>query len=319
MSTWPSCTAARAATRSSSPKCSPRAAPVCPRACATQSSRAQPGSPPAARELLDTAAVIGMRADAELLGALVQAGVEECLAAGVLQRDERGVAFRHELARQAVEEAIEPLRRAELHRRVLAALRRAPCGRSRTSRAPRRGLGRRGRSARSTRKRPARRQPNVAPTGRPRPSTHGRSASLTRWRRPRSPISSSGMHWSAITRTRSKRRWPLSARRWSTSALWETGSEQATRSPGSRSSPTSRPTGTSRETRLRRRSTCWNSFHPGESWPAPTRTWPSRRRARSTSTKRRGGASAPSSWPTSSATRDVHLDAADDGRDGRNR
>ena len=67
-----------------------------------------------------------MRADAELLGALVQNGVEECLAAGVLQRDERGVAFRHELARQAVEEAIEPLRRAELHRRVLAALSELP-------------------------------------------------------------------------------------------------------------------------------------------------------------------------------------------------
>lgn len=81
---------------------------------------------PAARELLDTAAVIGLRAEAELLSALAQDGVEECLAAGVLQRDERGVAFRHELARQAVEEAIEPLRRAELHRRVLAAVSELP-------------------------------------------------------------------------------------------------------------------------------------------------------------------------------------------------
>ena len=80
------------------------------------------GLGPAARELLDTAAVIGMRAETDLLGELAQDGVEECLAAGVLQRDERGVVFRHELARQAVEEAIEPLRRAELHRRVLAAL-----------------------------------------------------------------------------------------------------------------------------------------------------------------------------------------------------
>ncbi len=80
------------------------------------------GLGPAARGLLDTAAVIGMRAETDLLSALAQDGVEECLAAGVLQRDERGVAFRHELARQAVEEAIEPLRRAELHRGVLAAL-----------------------------------------------------------------------------------------------------------------------------------------------------------------------------------------------------
>ena len=81
---------------------------------------------PAARELLDTAAVIGMRAEADLLGGLVQEGVEECLAAGVLQRDERGVAFRHELARQAVEEAIEPLRRADLHKRVLVLLAEPP-------------------------------------------------------------------------------------------------------------------------------------------------------------------------------------------------
>jgi DNA-binding CsgD family transcriptional regulator/tetratricopeptide (TPR) repeat protein len=77
---------------------------------------------PAARELLDTAAVIGMRAEVELLGAVVHEGVEECLAAGVLQRDGRGVAFRHELARLAVEEAIEPLRRADMHKRVLVVL-----------------------------------------------------------------------------------------------------------------------------------------------------------------------------------------------------
>jgi DNA-binding CsgD family transcriptional regulator/tetratricopeptide (TPR) repeat protein len=79
-----------------------------------------------ARELLDTAAVIGMRVETDLLGAIAQEGVEECLAAGVLQRDENGLAFRHELARQAIEEAIEPLRRADLHRRMLALLSERP-------------------------------------------------------------------------------------------------------------------------------------------------------------------------------------------------
>ena len=84
---------------------------------------------PEAKDLLDAAAVIGLRAEAGVLGAIAAEGVEECLAAGVLQRDERGVAFRHELARQAVEEAIEPLRRAELHRRVLEALPRTDAAR----------------------------------------------------------------------------------------------------------------------------------------------------------------------------------------------
>jgi len=40
-----------------------------------------------------------------------------------------GLAFRHELARLAVEESIQPLRRRALHRRVLSALSNAPTGR----------------------------------------------------------------------------------------------------------------------------------------------------------------------------------------------
>jgi DNA-binding CsgD family transcriptional regulator/tetratricopeptide (TPR) repeat protein len=79
----------------------------------------------AAREVLDAAAVIGMTAE---LGSLEQVlgesprGLDECLAAGVLQSVGGGVGFRHELARRVVEEAIDPLRRTELHGRVLAAL-----------------------------------------------------------------------------------------------------------------------------------------------------------------------------------------------------
>ena len=51
------------------------------------------------------------------------AHVDECVAAGMLQgRAGGGVGFRHELARLAVERALAPGRRAELHGRALAAL-----------------------------------------------------------------------------------------------------------------------------------------------------------------------------------------------------
>jgi DNA-binding CsgD family transcriptional regulator/tetratricopeptide (TPR) repeat protein len=78
-----------------------------------------------ARRVLDAAAVIGARVDLSLLEDVLDdppRALEECLAAGVLQSDGSGVAFRHELARRAVEEAIDPIRRAELHARVLTAL-----------------------------------------------------------------------------------------------------------------------------------------------------------------------------------------------------
>jgi DNA-binding CsgD family transcriptional regulator/tetratricopeptide (TPR) repeat protein len=79
---------------------------------------------PEARAVLDAAAVVGPRATLALLQEVQPlTALEDCLAAGVLQPDDSGVAFRHELARLAVEEAIEPARRAALHARVLGALR----------------------------------------------------------------------------------------------------------------------------------------------------------------------------------------------------
>src|SRR5262249_947531 len=56
-------------------------------------------------------------------------GLEECLAAGVLTSGRADVAFRHELARLAIEEAIPPNRRLALHRAPLAALE-APGGKA---------------------------------------------------------------------------------------------------------------------------------------------------------------------------------------------
>jgi DNA-binding CsgD family transcriptional regulator len=78
-----------------------------------------------ARSVLDAAAVAGMEVDLPLLEAIAGGpldGVDDCVAAGVLQSRDGGVGFRHELARQALEEAIDPVRRSELHARALTAL-----------------------------------------------------------------------------------------------------------------------------------------------------------------------------------------------------
>jgi DNA-binding CsgD family transcriptional regulator/tetratricopeptide (TPR) repeat protein len=50
------------------------------------------------------------------------ANLEECIAAGMLRADRDAVAFRHEIARVAIEEELAPDRRMELHRRALPAL-----------------------------------------------------------------------------------------------------------------------------------------------------------------------------------------------------
>jgi DNA-binding CsgD family transcriptional regulator len=82
----------------------------------------------AARDAIETVAVIGAQADVALLAACgTPAGAaDECVARGVLRAQDRAVAFRHELARQAVLEAVAPQRLRALHRRVLAAMRVAP-------------------------------------------------------------------------------------------------------------------------------------------------------------------------------------------------
>ncbi len=82
-----------------------------------------------ARDVLEAASVIGSRVELELLDASLgggSAGLDECLATGVLRSDLVGVAFRHELGRMVIEDAIEPARRLDLHRRVLAALSELP-------------------------------------------------------------------------------------------------------------------------------------------------------------------------------------------------
>ncbi|KQY86466.1 MULTISPECIES: AAA family ATPase [Roseateles] len=80
---------------------------------------------PAARAVLDAAAVAGPRVEAALLQALVpqdRGAMGECLATGVLRADGQSLSFRHELARLAICGAMTPSQAAALHRRCLLAL-----------------------------------------------------------------------------------------------------------------------------------------------------------------------------------------------------
>jgi len=80
---------------------------------------------PAARPLLELASVVPARIEYWLLEAilgLATSALEECLTSGMLSLDQTTVAFRHELARQAVESTLSPLRQQTLHTQVLQAL-----------------------------------------------------------------------------------------------------------------------------------------------------------------------------------------------------
>ena len=86
---------------------------------------------PAGRSLLEAIAVVPQQVELWLLDALaseVADSLDECVASGMLTFESTGVAFRHELARLAVEDSVAPQRRLELHRRAVAALVRAPGG-----------------------------------------------------------------------------------------------------------------------------------------------------------------------------------------------
>jgi DNA-binding CsgD family transcriptional regulator len=78
-----------------------------------------------AQAVLEAIAVVPERAEVWLLEALLGeriALLDDCLASGMVVGDGAGIAFRHELARLAVEERIAPHHRVKLHRQVLAVL-----------------------------------------------------------------------------------------------------------------------------------------------------------------------------------------------------
>src|SRR5207247_10337565 len=58
----------------------------------------------------------------------VSGALEECLRTGVLTFDQDGIAFRHELARLVVLEAVRPDRAVALHQRAVEALAAPPSG-----------------------------------------------------------------------------------------------------------------------------------------------------------------------------------------------
>jgi DNA-binding CsgD family transcriptional regulator/tetratricopeptide (TPR) repeat protein len=80
--------------------------------------------PAPARELAHLVSVVPTRADAAVVG--TDASVDVCIDAGVLVPSGDGVSFRHELLRSTVERSLSPVRRAALHRKVLAALEGSP-------------------------------------------------------------------------------------------------------------------------------------------------------------------------------------------------
>jgi hypothetical protein len=81
--------------------------------------------PRAARALVEAVAIVPQRAELWLLEALSGGelgALESCLASGMLRADRDAVAFRHEIARIAIEETLPPDRMLALHRAALAAL-----------------------------------------------------------------------------------------------------------------------------------------------------------------------------------------------------
>ena len=103
---------------------------------------------PVATRLLEAVAVVPPRGELWLLEALDEDAVErleECLGSGMLESAPGSVAFRHELARLAIEESISLKRKVDLHRR-------SRVRRGRGSRAaPNRGTRRAARAPRSAR------------------------------------------------------------------------------------------------------------------------------------------------------------------------
>ena len=86
---------------------------------------------PEARAALDAAAIVPQYAELWLLEALAGEAIDaldQCVSAGMLASHAEGVAFRHELARLAIEEALAPQQRLRLHQDALTALTEPPNG-----------------------------------------------------------------------------------------------------------------------------------------------------------------------------------------------
>jgi DNA-binding SARP family transcriptional activator len=86
---------------------------------------------PVARRALDAASVVPLRVEAWLLAGLCDSdvgGIERCVSVGMLVESVDRLAFRHELARLAVEGAVPRRARLDLHRRIVGLLAEPPEG-----------------------------------------------------------------------------------------------------------------------------------------------------------------------------------------------
>jgi DNA-binding CsgD family transcriptional regulator/tetratricopeptide (TPR) repeat protein len=80
---------------------------------------------PAAREIAELVSVVPGRAESWLLEQVIKtdpAAIESCLSIGMVRYEDSSLAFRHELARRALEDSLTPSQQVELHGKVLAAL-----------------------------------------------------------------------------------------------------------------------------------------------------------------------------------------------------
>jgi len=80
---------------------------------------------PAARDIAELVSVVPGRTEAWLLEQTVrptEAGIEGCLAVGMVRHEDASIAYRHELARRALEDSLSESRKQSLHATVLAAL-----------------------------------------------------------------------------------------------------------------------------------------------------------------------------------------------------
>ena len=80
---------------------------------------------PVSRAVLELVSIVPARTEMWLLSDTISmdtAAIEECVSAGMLRYEEDAIAFRHELARLAIEDSIAAPRRQSLHNLVLKAL-----------------------------------------------------------------------------------------------------------------------------------------------------------------------------------------------------
>ncbi len=84
---------------------------------------------PAARDMLEAAAICGVQVETWLLEGVAGEAIEgapECIASGLLRSDGPALAFRHELARGAIQEAVAIPTSVALHRKVVNVLKARP-------------------------------------------------------------------------------------------------------------------------------------------------------------------------------------------------